>query len=352
VRSTITPRGRLEAVLRREVPDRTPFTIYREMLPSSAAERALRAAGLCIVDRLPAFRVRTPNVRVASLRFEEVGRELVRTTYATPVGELATLEQPAGFTSWRLEPLFKGPEDYRALRFIVDDRVLEADYGPVEAAIRAYAGDGIVRCDIGLTPLQEIMTHWMGLERFAVEWAERRDEVIALYDAMVARQREAWELAARSPALITNYGGNEIPEAFGRERFERFVMPLYDGAAEALHRHGKLLGAHLDGNNRAWADLVARSPLDYVEAFTPSPDTDMGVADALAAWPGKVLWTNFPSSVHVRAETEVEGMARRMIREGSPGDRLVIGITENVPEDRREGNLAAIARAMAAEARR
>jgi hypothetical protein len=345
----VTARGRLEAVLRRETPDRTPFTIYQQMLPASAEERLLRAAGLCIVRVMPCFRFHTPNVRVTRLAFEEDGRDLVRTTWTTPHGELSALEQVAESTSWRLERIFKGPSDYRALRFLVDDRRLESDYGPVAEAVRRYGGDGIVRCDIGLTPLQEIMTHWMGLEQFGVEWAERRDEVLALYGAMVARQREAWDLVARSPAPIANYGGNEIPEAFGRERFARWVAPLYDGAAEVLHRHGKLLGAHLDGNNRAWADVVARSGLDYVEAFTPAPDTDMDLPAALAAWPGKVVWANFPSSVHVAGEAVVEETARRLVREARPGDRFVLGITEDVPEDRREANLAAIARAIAAE---
>jgi hypothetical protein len=346
----VTARERLQAVLRHEPPDRTPFTIYQQMLPSSAAERMLRGEGLCIVQVMPAFRVRTPNVRVTRMRYEEAGRDLERTVYATPHGDLATLEQPAGFTSWRLEHLFKGPSDYKALRFLVDDRVLEPDYGPVAEAARRYGDEGIVRCDIGLTPLQEIMTHWMGLESFGIEWAERRDEVLALYQAMVERQCEAWDLVARSPASIANYGGNEIPEAFGLGRFEHWVVPLYDGAAEVLHRHGKLLGAHLDGNNRAWAQSVARSGLDYVEAFTPSPDTDMSLSDALCAWPGKVVWANFPSSVHLAGEAAVEAVARCMIRDARPGNRFVLGITEDVPEDRREGNLAAIARAIAGEA--
>ena len=99
----------------------------------------------------------------------------------------------------------------------------------------------------------------------------------------------------------------------------------------------------------AWAKAVARSGLDYVEAFTPSPDTDMSLSDALAAWPSKVVWANFPSSVHLAGEAAVESTARRLIHEARPGDRFILGITEDVPEDRREGNLAAIARAIAAE---
>jgi hypothetical protein len=95
---------------------------------------------------------------------------------------------------------------------------------------------------------------------------------------------------------------------------------------------------------------VARAGLDYVEAFTPAPDTDMSLSDALAAWPGKVVWANFPSSVHLAGEAVVEETTRALIREARPGSRFVLGITEDVPGDRREGNLAAIARAIARQA--
>ena len=33
-----------------------------------------------------------------------------------------------------------------------------------------------------------------------------------------------------------------------------------------------------------------------IEAFSPWPDSDMSVADARTAWPGKSLWANLPAS--------------------------------------------------------
>ena len=54
---------------------------------------------------------------------------------------------------------------------------------------------------------------------------------------------------------------------------------------------------------------IAGTALDYIEAFTPAPDTDMTLAEARAAWPDKVLWINFPSSVHLKPNAEVEQTA-------------------------------------------
>jgi hypothetical protein len=345
-REASTPRGRVELVLRHEVPDRTPFTIYREMVPQCETERALRNAGLCLVTTLPVARAITPHVTRSAIHYEERGRPRIRRVISTPAGDLTSLEEPQYTIPWLLEKPFKSPADYRLLLSLVNDRRYEPDYGPFVRLQESLGGDGIARAPIELTPLQEIMVYFMGIETFAVEWAERRDEVMRLYDALAAKHRELFPIVARSPALHANYGGNEIPEAMGRERFESFVLPLYAEAAVELHAAGKLLGAHLDGNNRAWADLVAGSGLDYVEAFTPAPNSDMTLTDALAAWPDKVVWANFPSSLHLADNAVITAAARSLVREAAPGNRFILGVTEDIPEQHWRRSLAAISRGL------
>ena len=344
--TALTPRARVERVLRGEPVDKTPLTMYTEMAPQCRAERELRNAGMCLVSRVRVHRTETAGVATRSVHFAENGRPRVRTHIDTPCGELTSLDEPAGFTSWTIEKLFKGPADYPRLLSLVTARRHFPDYAPFAAAEKALGGDGIVRADIGLTPLHEIMVHWMGLEAFSVEWAERRDEVLKLYAAMVEDQRRIFPIIARSPALFSNYGGNEVPEVMGRERFRQYVVPLYQEAAQELHAGGKLVGAHLDGNNRAWAAEVAASDLDYVEAFTPAPDTDMSLAEALSAWPGKIVWANFPSSVHVATLETVRETTQRLLREAAPGDRFILGVTEDIPPDRWQENMLAVSKAI------
>jgi len=340
----MTPRKRVETILRGDLPDKVPLTMYECMIPQCAAERRLRNDGLCIVYRTSVFRTHTPDVKRRSEHFDIDGVPYVRAIIETPVGSLSEVSRPAGFTSWRVEKLFKRPEDYRVLKFLVQNQHFEEDYASYLEKEEELGEDFILRAAIGLTPLHQIMIGWMGVEAFAVEWAERRDEVLALYDAMVKKQREIYPIVARSPASHANYGGNEVPEVMGLERFARYCVPLYDEAAGELHRHGVLLGAHLDGNNRAWGSAVADSGLDYVEAFTPPPDCDLSVREALDLWPGKFLWINFPSSVHLAPIPGIEETTRALIRQAAPGDRFIIGITEDIPRDRWQKNMLAISR--------
>ncbi len=331
--------------MRGETPDKMPLTIYECMIPQCTAERELRDRGMCIVYRsMNVYRTVAPNVKHNSESVVIDGASHVRSTVETPAGTLTGLTRPAGFTSWHIEKLFKGPDDYKALRAMVEDERYEENYAAYQQMDDYLGSDFILRAGVGSTPLHQIMISWMGVETFAIEWAERRDEIIALNDVMVKKRREVYPLVANSPASHANYGGNEVPEVMGRERFRDYCVPVYEEAAEVLREGGVLLGSHLDGNGIAWADEVAGSPLDYIEAFTPPPDCDLSVAEALDRWPGKFLWLNFPSSIHLATSARIEEITRQLIDESGPGDRVIIGITEDMPADRWQQSMLTIAR--------
>ncbi len=344
-RKTMTPKQRIEASLQGEKPDKTPFTIYEYKLPQCSVERQLRNEGICIVNRYHnVIKVSSPNVVYESYGYFEKGDRYNREIIKTPAGELFSISKPAGFTSWQTSRLFKGPEDYKKLLFMINDQIFEPAYEDFLAAEQMMEEDVILRAAIGLTPLHQIMITWMGVETFAIEWAERRDEIEKLVEAQTENLRKIFPIVAKSPALHANFGGNETGNVMGRERFAKYVIPLYNEAGEIFKKHGKYLGAHLDGNNRIWADLVAKSGLDYVEAFSPAPDTDMTLSEAFDIWKEKLLWINFPSSLHLTPIDKIEEVTREMTGEFKRGKRLIIGITEDIPEDRWQGNLLAISR--------
>lgn len=339
----MTPRARVERALRGGHGDRVPFTLYEAFLQPSAAERAMRNRGMCVVNRLPVFKTHRPNVRVTEQSYWEGERKLTRTRYETPVGELTTLTEGGDLTVWRHELLFKRPEDYAAIRFFLRDENHTPAYAEFAQAERYFGEDAIFRANFGLEPLQELISGGiMKMEQFCEEWMERRDEVLSLYAILVENRRKIYPLVAQSPAQHANYGGNVTPEIIGRRVFEEYYLPHYHEAAECMHQQGKLIGCHFDANNRLIAEAIARTPLDYIEAFTPAPDTDMTLAEARAAWPGKVLWINFPSSVHLQPDATVEQTAFALLEEAGSSDGLLVGITENMPWERWQDSCRAI----------
>jgi len=331
----MTPRERVEQALRGGHADRVPFTIYECIIPQCAAERELRNRGCCIVNRLPVFTTHRPNVKMTQHVYWEGERKFTRTSYETPRGTLSTLMEDGGFTAWRHELLLKRPEDYAAIRFLLQDEVYAPAYAEIARAQAEFGGDAICRANFGLEPMQELISGGvMGMQTYCEEWMERRDEVLRLYEILVENRRKIYPLVAQSPASHANYGGNVTPEIIGLANFEKYFVPHYQEAAEVMHRHGKLIGCHFDANTRLLAKAIAGTALDYIEAFTPAPDTDQTLAEARAAWPGKVLWINFPSSVHLRPDAAVEQVTLDLLEQAGALDGFLIGITENMPPDR------------------
>ncbi|MFH1006866.1 MAG: hypothetical protein V1800_05095 [Candidatus Latescibacterota bacterium] len=260
---------------------------------------------------------------------------MTRRVYETPQGTLSTLDEAADFTSWSHEKLFKATSDYKALLYLIQDEVYEPTYAPVVKAMEAAGDDLIFRSGFGLEPLQTLISgSYMDTQTFCVEWMDNRDEIIKLYDALVEKRRQVYPIVAESPVLHANYGGNVTPEVIGLETFEKYYVPHYNEAAEIMHKHGKLVGCHFDANCKLLSKAIAETDLDYIEAFTPAPDTDMTLADARKAWPEKVLWLNFPSSVHLRTDLEIEAVTIEMLGELESVDGIIMGITENIPSDR------------------
>jgi hypothetical protein len=318
--------------------------MYESKIPQCTTERDMRNRGLCIVKRdVPTYRTHLPNVKITQHVYWEQDRKMIRTYFETPVGKLSTLSEDVGFTHWQHEKMFKSPDDYRPLLFLIQDEVYEPCYDTFARVQDDFGEDAIFRAGFGLEPLQELISGTvMDMEVFCIEWMDRRDEILKLYNAVVDNRRKVYSIVANSPALHANYGGNVVVDVIGPKNFERYYLPHYHEAAEVMHKHGKLIGSHFDANCRALASLIADTDLDYIEAFTPAPDTDMTLEEARVAWPDKVLWLNFPSSVHLKPDATVEQATVDLLNEVDSVDGIIMGITEDIPPERWQNSCRSI----------
>ena len=333
----------MELAMRGGRPERIPFTIYSTKPPSAEVLPTLKARGMGLVERIGVCGMRCPNCRMESTKYEEDGRQLVRSDIHTPHGSLHSIREPAGFTTWTHKYLFTDENDFKAIAFYLNDAVVTANYDRAHQLLAEDDDNTIVRTSFGLEPMQHLISGGVfGTMNFCLQWMENRDEILRLYEIMVEKRRQAYPIVAKSPVGHANYGGNVVPEIIGLEVFREHYVPHYQEAAAEMHRHGKRIGVHFDANCKLFAQDIAALDLDYIEAFTPAPDTDMTLKEAREAWPGKALWINYPSSVHLRSEEEVEQVAIELCEAADPGDGFLIGITEDLPENREDGNYRAI----------
>jgi hypothetical protein len=255
----------------------------------------------------------------------------VRTIYDTPVGTLTSLYRSAALAMTPVEHPIKTRDDYRVAKFIVEDARYEPDYDTFLGEVARIGNAGKVIAETCYEPLLDVEITWLGQEQFCYEVTDNLDAVMELHAALAENHKKMYEVVASSPADYVLYGGNVVPEILGPARVRDYVCPCWNSFADRLHERGKKIGVHLDANNRLILNVVRNCKLDFVEALTPPPDCNVSVAEARAAWPGKTLWINFPSSVHIQSEDTIREATREIVRQAGDRHGFLMGVTEDIP---------------------
>jgi len=89
-----------------------------------------------------------------------------------------------------------------------------------------------------------------------------------------------------------------------------------------------------DADLKGLAEDIATCRIGGLDSYTPPPDNDMPVSAAVATWPEKRLWINFPSSVHLQPEDAVRARAQEILADAGHTGRMWIQISEDLPPGR------------------
>ena len=326
----MSPRERILAVLRGELPDKIPWTIYEGLLPKTPEAEELIERGLGLVQAVAPYKVERPNVRVSVQRTPD-GE--IR-TFETPVGTLRqVLRRERGYGSlWIREHLVKDVGDYEVLKFIVNDTVYLPNYEAFLEAEGRMGDRGVVMAALERAPFQRIWIEFTGIERLSFDLHENPSPVMGLMEAMAAKCEEMLRIVAESPAELIWCPDNITALIAGPRIFREHLLPYYRRVAELMRPKGKRVIVHMDGLLRSIAREIGEAPVDVVEAFTPPPDGDLPLGEAKRMWGDKVIWLNFPSSVHLEPPDRIREVTESILREALPGGRVLLGVTENIPE--------------------
>ena len=345
----MTQHERIMAATYKKRADKLSFFHWWRHSQIGWAERECRNRGMGMSWLRPSCITRTPGVHTNSTQAVSSGGRVLHQTSSTPVGSVYLdekrepgVEQWHALRSWRdvspwqTERLIKGPEDYKVLKYMVENTEYIPYYFPIEQAMDWLGDDGVVMDILPHSPMQMLMIDWIGSEggRFFIHHAKYPDLVEDLYRAISKSREPLYEIAAKSPAPITLCLDNIDGVLVNPKLFQKYFMPEYEKQAKVLHEHGKLMAVHMDGRVGVLKDLIAKTPIDIVEALHPPPMGDLPIGEALSLWKDKVVWAGFPGSVYTLGPEAVKKHALNLLREVGSGDRLVIELcTETLLSD-------------------
>ncbi len=276
----------------------------------------------------------------------KVRREGARTRveYHTPKGVVSTTthydveSQRHGITIPALvEHLIKTPADYAPAGYLFEHMDVAPSFERFQRWAAEDMGDNGVPVCIGsldASPFHWIQRDLSDATQFFIHYKDHYAEMRALAERIAPLQDKMLDILCASPADVVWWGANfddmlTFPPYFAQE-----IQPWIRKAAERLGAAGKLVLCHTDGENRGLMNLIRDSGMHIAESFCPSPMTKVSLAEYYRHWSGKLtLFGGIPSTVVMpgTSEADFEAYMDELFRAVAPGQRIVIGIADEVP---------------------
>jgi len=343
-------RERMLALLQGRQHDRVPFVIYDKVLPVNEVHAWLGRGRIGVYCWSAIHRVEHPHCEFETEEYCIGDTRWERTTLHTPAGSLwqERAFEPTYNTGSIRKHYVQDPHDYQVLWCYLEDCVLLPDYDRYYRAEAALGDTGLPLPAVERTPYQQLWVQWTGLQALAYHLADYPELVAHTMEMLEQRNRCIFEIAYHSPALLIDVPDNITASSIGPSRFRDYCVPQYNKLAEMLAERDAFVVVHMDGDLKALAPAIAGLKVRGIDSFTPAPDTDTTVAEAVSLWPNMCLLLNFPSSLHLSPALDVSAAAEAILAAAGHTGRLQIQISENVPYSVWRTSLPAIADAIGA----
>ena len=361
----------MNALQHKEI-DMIPWTMYASYPPWSDTELKFRNEGLAyIYQHFPICLVSMKDVEVTEqsrfILHNNAGRNTITRKFSTPAGEVSvthefvinSLPGPGDLIqyfgsnidqellSWVTDFPFKSEADYEVLEYIYKNTSFKLNNDEYLRTEKIIGDEGVIFALMGKSPFQMLLYELMGAEGCYLAHHSNIKKFNRLFELLYEKQKEKYIIASESSASVFWAPENITSILTPPEFFKEYYIPFYNEMADILHKKGKLYAVHMDGALSSLADMIRDTKIDIIEAFTPPPMGDLTVADAMKIWGDKVIWINFPGTLLATADAgTIEKYTIDMIRSIAPGDRFLIGCTENYPMERWQLSFGAVASAI------
>jgi len=300
-----------------------------------------RTLGLFHLPVIP-YRITLEDV---DRRVSRQGQETV-VEYHTPAGPIRTASvfteemlDAGASIPWITQHALREPRDFDVVGHIFSHLRVEpclegylarrAEVGEQGLAIGYLQGTAC--------PIQHIMKELMPLEQFFYALNDYPEKVHRLAEQIEPFFQQIQAIGADSAAEVLLLGGNYDDSITPPPFFERYIFPALRDYAEVLHRQGKYLMTHTDGENQRLFPLYRRAGFDIADSVCPYPMTRCRLEEIRANFGDHVtIWGGIPSTLLCAGSTpeiEFRGSIDETVERYSRESHFILGVSDMVTAD-------------------
>ena len=291
----MTPKERIEAVYRGEVPDQVPYMLdlshwfyHKNQMPWDLS-RAYESPETELIDyhkqlgvgfyvpNLGSFyRVNDAPDVVTTVTKSADGRTICW-KHETPIGSIQRARVWEERTyAWAVADWgIKTEQGLHVLAYALANRTYTPLWDRYRAWVEAIGDGGVCYVGAGYSAMGQLLNYWLGVEgvMYAVtDWPETVRQVV---DQINANLLDCVDLLADSPVEFVIMGDNFSGDVQPPHFVDRWSRPFYEEAVRRLHTAGKHVAIHIDGRLRGAIRMIRDTGADCADAVTPAPMGDL-----------------------------------------------------------------------------
>jgi uroporphyrinogen-III decarboxylase len=196
------------------------------------------------------------------------------------------------------------------------------------------------------SPVHLMLHDLMPMDQFFYFYHDDRQAMERLAARMTPVFEAMIEALAVCSAEVVLWGANYDQDLTWPAFFEAEIAPWLKQVGTRLHQEGKYLLTHTDGENEALLPLYPPCNFDVAESVCPAPMTRCTLAQVRAGMgPKTTVWGGIPSVALLEEsmrEAQFEAYLDQVFGELGTGERLILGVSDNVPPSASLGRLERI----------
>lgn len=249
------------------------------------------------------------------------------TIYKTPLGILRKVTHGGHLTEYPIKSI----RDIKIMEYIIMNSKFHFLNGFYYYANAKLGHRGVPSTYFLHSPYVRLVIDYMGFSSTVINLRRHKSEMENFIKFMEVQDDDMFDMLARSPLEIINFGENIDANLFPPPYFEKYLIPYYERRVKQLHRAGKYCHIHMDGSIKNLLPYLADLPFDGLEALTPEPQGDVTLEQIRDHIGNKVLLDGIPAVVflpHYKI-SYVKNIAQKLLELFSPN--LIVGVSDEVP---------------------
>jgi hypothetical protein len=272
--------------------------------------------------------------------------ELYRTTIHTPAGDVtAILEMTDAMRRDGMSIPFvnkrplESPADFEAVAQVFEHLEVvptPAAYAAFHARIGGH-GLAVAQGPIAAAPVHFVLHDLMNMEAFFYLYMDDAAAIHRFAERLHPFFDAALDAILQSEAELVWWGANYDQQVTWPAFFRDEIAPWLQTIGDRLRAGGKLLATHADGENHQLLPLFPGCRLDVAESVCTEPMTSDSLADLRAGMGDRTtIWGGIPSVALLddsMTDAQFDAHMDRVFDALGTGERLILGVSDNVPPD-------------------